>query len=56
MNHQIANKFVAVAVALVMNGLILGGMSYLFDAAASNKAQTSLAQSDEASRQSDAIA
>jgi hypothetical protein len=47
MSYQITNKFVAAALALVMNGLILGGVSYMFDAAAANKSDTSMAKSEQ---------
>jgi hypothetical protein len=30
MNTQISSKFAALAVALMMNGLIIGGVAYLF--------------------------
>ena len=42
MNHNIASKLAAVAFAVVMNGVILGGVCYLFAAhsyAASTSAQ-----------------
>ena len=32
MNTRISAKLAALAVALMMNGLILGGVAYLFDA------------------------
>jgi hypothetical protein len=32
MNTQISTKFVALAVALMMNSLLLGGVAYLFNA------------------------
>jgi hypothetical protein len=31
MNTQISSKFVALAVALMMNSLIIGGVAYLFN-------------------------
>jgi hypothetical protein len=31
MNTQISSKFAALAVALMMNGLIIGGVAYLFN-------------------------
>ncbi len=30
MNTQISSKFTALAVALMMNGLLIGGVAYLF--------------------------
>ena len=33
MNNQLSLKFAAVVVALMMNGLIMGGVAYLFDSA-----------------------
>jgi len=32
MNTQISTKLAALATALMMNGLIIGGVAYLFDA------------------------
>jgi hypothetical protein len=32
MNTQISNKLAALAVALMMNGLIIGGVAYMFNA------------------------
>ncbi len=34
MTHSIVTKMAAVIVAVVMNGVVLGGVSYLFDAQA----------------------
>jgi hypothetical protein len=34
MNNQISLKLAAVVVALTMNGLIMGGVAYLFESAA----------------------
>ena len=31
MNTRISSKFAALAIALMMNGLITGGVAYLFD-------------------------
>ena len=31
MGHTIASKLAAVAIAVVMNGIVLGGICYLFD-------------------------
>jgi hypothetical protein len=44
MNTQISSKFAAVLVALMMNGLILGGVAYLFsDPSAQNSNDSSIA-------------
>lgn len=32
MNNRISSKLAALAIALTMNGFILGGVAYLFDA------------------------
>jgi|HubBroStandDraft_5_1064220.scaffolds.fasta_scaffold1147347_1 hypothetical protein len=34
MSHNIASKLAAVAIAVVMNGIVLGGICYLFDSPA----------------------
>ncbi len=45
MNTQISSKFAALAVALMMNSLIIGGVAYLFNAPLrSNTAVVSLVQ------------
>ena len=45
MNTQISTKLTALAVALMMNGLIIGGVAYLFNAQArQHPIQVSLAQ------------
>jgi len=49
MNTQISSKFAALAVALMMNSLIIGGVAYLFNgplqphAAVAGQFQTNLA-------------
>jgi hypothetical protein len=44
MNTQISSKLAAVLVALMMNGLILGGVAYLFsDPSAQNSNDSSIA-------------
>jgi hypothetical protein len=44
MNTQISTKLAAVLVALMMNGLILGGVAYLFsDPSAQNSSDSSIA-------------
>ena len=43
MNTQISSKLAAVLVALMMNGLILGGVTYLFsDTSAQNPSGSSI--------------
>ena len=45
MNTQISSKLAAVLVALMMNGLILGGVAYLFsDPSAQNSNDSSMAE------------
>jgi hypothetical protein len=44
MNTQISTKLVALAVALMMNGFILGGVAYLFNAQGSQHLVLSLAE------------
>jgi hypothetical protein len=44
MNTQISTKLAALAVALMMNSLIIGGVTYLFNAQWKNTTITSLAQ------------
>ena len=44
MNTQISTKLVALAVALMMNGFILGGVAYLFNAQGSQHVVLSLAE------------
>jgi hypothetical protein len=43
MNTQISTKLAALAVALMMNSLIIGGVAYLFSAPLHNSAVFSLA-------------
>jgi hypothetical protein len=45
MNTQISNKLAALAVALMMNSLIIGGVAYMFNAQLQHTAFISLAQS-----------
>ena len=44
MNTQISTKLAALAVALMMNSLIVGGVAYLFNAQLRGTTITSLAQ------------
>jgi hypothetical protein len=41
MNTQISSKLAALVVALMMNGLILGGVAYLFDGSKAHAASDS---------------
>jgi hypothetical protein len=41
MNTQISSKLAALAVALMMNGLILGGVAYLFNGSNAHAANDS---------------
>jgi hypothetical protein len=43
MNTQISTKLAALAVALMMNSLIIGGVAYMFNGAAHQQAVISLA-------------
>ena len=54
MNHQIANKLAAVVLAVLMNGLLLGSMSYLF--AGPQTAMSSPAQVQHARTESGEVA
>ncbi|HEX3849057.1 MAG TPA: hypothetical protein VHV81_16870 [Steroidobacteraceae bacterium] len=44
MNTQISTKLFALAIALMMNGVILGGVAYLFNAQSGQHVVLSLAQ------------
>jgi hypothetical protein len=40
MNTEIINKFRALAIALTMNGLVVGGVAYLFNGQIHDRAST----------------
>jgi hypothetical protein len=56
MNTQISTKLAALAVALMMNSLIIGGVAYLFNGQLhEHAALTSLAQSSAATQANGAV-
>jgi hypothetical protein len=48
MSHNIASKIGAVAIAVVMNGVVLGGVSYLFASHTQATPTSAQCQSDDA--------